>query len=332
MSIDWKRLSELVHAGQRFVLTSHVRPDADALGSELGMAGILEALGKTVMIANPDKTPPNLRFLDPHNKIKVLGVNVQAAEIEKNDIHMILDTSAWAQLGSMGEVIRASRAKKVLIDHHVSQDDLGAEIFKDTTAEATGRLVTDAAHHLNVPLTPEIVTPLFAAVATDTGWFRFASTTGGTYRCGGKLVDAGARPSLIYKHLYEQDTLARLHLIGRALEQAASELDGRLIHTALSQKDFVATGAAPSDSEDVINMLLQVGGTEVAVICVELATGGVKFSFRSRPGRDGSQIDCSRLAEKFGGGGHKAAAGATLNDDCSTARTKVLDAARAAMR
>lgn len=95
MSIDWKRLSELVHAGQRFVLTSHVRPDADALGSELGMAGILEALGKTVMIANPDKPPPNLRFLDPHGKIKVLGIDLQAAEVEKNDIHMILDTSAW---------------------------------------------------------------------------------------------------------------------------------------------------------------------------------------------------------------------------------------------
>jgi phosphoesterase RecJ-like protein len=332
MSIEWQRFAEIVHANRRFLLTSHQRPDADALGSELGMAGILMALGKEVMIVNSDPAPPNLRFLDPHARLKTINVDVQPADLGNVDVLIILDTSAWAQLGSMAEVVRSSRARKLLVDHHVSQDDLGAEIFKDTSAEATGRLVTDAAHHLNVALTPEIATPLFAAVATDTGWFRFAAATGGTFRCGGKLVDAGARPSAIYKALYEQDSLARLHLIGRALTTATAELDGRLIHTSLSQNDFKATGAAPSDSEDVINMLLQVGGTEVAVICVELATGGVKFSFRSRPAKDASQVDCSRLAEQFGGGGHKAAAGATLKEPCTVAQPKVLDAVRAAMR
>jgi phosphoesterase RecJ-like protein len=219
-----------------------------------------------------------------------------------------------------------------VIDHHVSQDDLGAELFKDTTAEATGRLIVDAARALKVTLTPEIATPLFTAVATDTGWFRFGSASGDTYRCGGALVDAGAKPSAIYKQLYEQDTLARLRLIGRTLAHAETELNGRLIYTNVSQEDFAATGALPSDTEDVINMTLQVGGTEVAVICVELADGGVKFSFRSRPAASGTQIDCSRVAEQFGGGGHKAAAGATLLEPCSTALPKVLDAVRRAMR
>src|SRR5262249_4775122 len=154
--------------------------------------------------------------------------------------------------------LKTTKAKKIVLDHHVSADDLGAEEFKDTTAEATGRLVTDAARQLGVKLTSEMATPLFAAVATDTGWFRFTSTTGGTFRCGGELLDAGAVPATIYKRLYEQDTLARLHLIGRVLGRAQSELGGRLIYTSVLQEDFAATKAIPSDTEDVINMTLQV--------------------------------------------------------------------------
>jgi phosphoesterase RecJ-like protein len=331
MPIDWKRFADIVQASRRFLLMSHVRPDADALGSELGMAGVLQALGKQTTIVNAHAPPPNLRFLDTKNQLKTLGLDAQPESLTDFDVLMILDTSAWAQLGAMGEILRGSTARKVCVDHHVSQDDLGAEMFKDTTAEATGRLVVDAARHLNVKLTPEIATPLFAAIATDTGWFRFGSASGDTYRCAATLVDAGARPSSIYKNLYEQDTLARLKLIGRTLDKAATEKNGRLIYTTISQEDFAATGAVPSDSEDIINMMLQVGGTEVAVICVELATGGVKFSFRSRMGADGKQIDVAKVAEIFAGGGHKAAAGATLNEPCSTARAKVLDAVRAAM-
>ena len=325
--IDWPRFVEVIRTHQRFLLVSHIRPDADALGSELGMAGILEALGKRVSIVNAQPTPPNLRFLDPKGRIKALGVDVTGADLADIEVIMVLDTSAWAQLGEMGEVLKSTKAKKIVLDHHVSSDDLGAEAFKDTKAEATGRLVTDAARQLGVALTPEIATPLFAALATDTGWFRFGSTTGGTFRCGGDLLDAGALPSTIYKQLYEQDTLARLHLIGRVLTRAQTELNGRLIYTSVAQDDFSSTNALPSDTEDVINMTLQVGGTEVALIFVELAKGGVKVSFRSR-----STVECNRLAELFGGGGHKAAAGATLNEPLATVQKKVLDAVRAAMR
>ena len=130
------------------------------------------------------------------------------------DCLMVLDTSAWAQLGEMGDVIRASSAKKIVLDHHISSDDLGAEVFRNVKAEATGRLVQEAARELGVPLTPEIAMPLFAAIATDTGWYRFASTTGDTFRFGGALVDAGARPDEIYNTIYEQDTLARVQLRG----------------------------------------------------------------------------------------------------------------------
>jgi phosphoesterase RecJ-like protein len=327
MPINWPRFVEVIRSHQRFLLISHVRPDADALGSELAMAGALEALGKQVRIVNGQSTPPNLKFLDPEGKIKAINVDVQPAELADVEVAMILDTSAWIQLGPMADVFRALKAKKIVLDHHMSDDELGAEMFKDVTAEAAGRLVVDAVHALGLKLTPQIATPAFAALATDTGWFRFASTSGNTYRCAGELVDAGASPAAIYKSLYEGDTLARLRLIGRTIDRAQTDLGGRLIYTSVRREDFEATGAIASDTEDIINMTLQVAGTEVAVICVELADGKVKVSFRSR-----GALDCSRLAEQFSGGGHKAAAGATLPGPVDEAQRKVLDAVRAAMR
>jgi bifunctional oligoribonuclease and PAP phosphatase NrnA len=327
MAIDWQRFVELVHAHQRFLLTSHVRPDCDALGSELGMAQVLESLGKSVRIVNAQETPANLRFIDPTNRIQALGKQVSAAQLSSVDCIVVLDTSAWAQLGTMGDVIRASTAKKIVFDHHISQDDLGAEVFRNVQAEATGRLVIEAAHALRVELTAEIAMPLFAALATDTGWYRFASTTGDTFRFGGELVDAGARPDAIYNAIYEQDTLARVQLRGRILARTQTELDGRLVFTSVTREDFRETSAAPADTEDVVNMTLVVRGTEVAVIFVEQPDGAVKVSFRSRGG-----LDCSRLAESFGGGGHKAAAGATVPGPLNAAEGRVLDAVRAAMR
>ena len=327
MSVNWPRFVELIRAHHRFLLTSHVRPDCDALGSELGMAGVLQALGKDVLVVNAQKTPPNLQWIDPERRLKTLGADVQLADLEAIEVLLVLDTSAWAQLGDMAIVLRSTAAKKLVLDHHVSQDDLGAEAFKNTQAEATGRLVQEAAEQLGVKLTPNIAAPLFAAIATDTGWFRFALTTGDTYRYAGRLIDAGARPSEIYKQLYEQDTLARLQLIGRTLGRTQGELGGRLVHTAVFQDDFTSTGALASDTEDVVNMTLTVAGTEVAVFLVEQTDGKYKVSFRSR-----SAVDCSKLAEVFGGGGHKAAAGAMIDGPYDAAQQRVLDAGRQAMR
>jgi len=327
MSIDWPKFVERIHSHERFLLTSHVRPDCDALGSELGMAGLLDALGKEVRIVNGQATPPNLRFIDPHSRIQALGDDVQPAELQDVEALIVLDTSAWAQLGPMSDVLRTTRARKMVLDHHVSGDDLDAELFKDTQAEATGRIVVEAADHLNVQITPEIATVLFAAIATDTGWFRFESTSGETYRIAGRLVDAGASPQQIYTQLYERDTLARLQLIGRVMARTKAELDGRLVHTFVRLDDFDATGAAPSDTEDMVNMTLAVAGSEVAVILVQQRSGGFKVSFRSR-----SQVDCSQLAEQFAGGGHKAAAGASIDGPFETAQQRILDAVRAAMQ
>jgi phosphoesterase RecJ-like protein len=324
--VDWPRFVALVHAHRRFLLTTHVRPDGDAIGSTVALAAVLEQLGKEVRIAVPFELPPGLRFLDPEHKVQRLSGNPAVDRLDSVEVLIVLDTCAWAQLGEMAEVVRTIQARKLVFDHHASFDDLGAEMFKDVGAEAAGRLVYDAAVALGVPLTPRIAVPLFAALATDTGWFRFASTSADTYELASRLVRGGAVPDRLYKEFYENDSLGRLRLIGRAMGRVATEMDGRLIHTWISRDDFAAAGAIPPDSEDIINMTLAVGGTEAAVIFVEQPRGGFKISFRSR-----CALDCSRLAERFGGGGHRAAAGAYLAGSLKEVQAQVLDAVREAM-
>ncbi len=325
MSLNWDLLTQRIHSHQRFILTSHIRPDCDALGSELGMAGILRQLGKEVRIINGHPTPPSLSFLDPSQTIEVIGETVSRDEIS-GDCIIVLDTSAWAQLGPMGEVLRGFPATKLCIDHHVGEDELGTEFFKDTSAEATGHLVTVLAEKLNVKITKPMATALYAAIATDTGWFRFGSTTSATYRVAAKLLDFGAVPSEVYADLYERDTLGRIRLRGRILARTEPELDGRLVHTYVVKEDFSETGAIPSDTEDAINLTLAISGTKFAVIFVEQLKGGFKISFRSR-----CAVDCNQVAREFGGGGHRAAAGAFVEGPLKEVQQRVLSVVRKAL-
>jgi phosphoesterase RecJ-like protein len=328
MTIAWPRFVELVRHHRRFVLTSHVRPDCDALGSELGMAGALEALGKEARIVNPHSTPPVISFIDPERRIRQLGTDVSPREVlDWADVLFVLDTSAWVQLAEMGDLLRQTKGQVIVLDHHESSDSLPGAVFRDSSAEATGVLVVEAADQLGVKITPAMARALFAAVATDTGWFRFSSTKPSTYAVAGRLVASGANPVEIYRCLYEQDSLARLQLRGRVLAKAQTELGGRLIHTAATMEDFAATGAQSSDTEEIVNATLTVAGVELALFFVELSADRCKVSFRSR-----SAVDCSVLAAKFGGGGHKAAAGASFKGArLADVYPKVLDAARAAM-
>lgn len=320
MNVDWPRFCSVIRAAENIILTSHIRPDCDALGSCLGMAGILEALGKQVRIVCGQAVPPNLSFMDPDQKIKQIGTDIQVAELADADLHIILDTSAWVQLGAMADVIRNSKTKKIIFDHHVGEDDIDAECFKNTTAEAVGRMCVEAAEHLGVRLTPAIATPLFAALATDTGWFRFNSVSQITYETAAKLLRGGAVPSEIYGVLYEQETVGRVRLRGTVLARIETELDGRLAHTYLLPEDYEKTGAKPSDTEDLINLALEIKGTVFAVIMVGQTTGGYKISFRSR-----CQTAANEVAAEFGGGGHKAAAGAFIdNSDLAIVKPLVL--------
>lgn len=326
MGVNWKAFVDQISHYDSFVLVSHIRPDCDALGSELGLAEVFRAVGKQVRIINAHRTPAALQFLDPAGNIEVLGDDVEPDDVTADCI-VVLDTSAWAQLGDMGDVIRSSRADKIVLDHHIGEDDLGATMYKDYQAEATGQLIVQAADALEVPLNRTIGVPVFAAIATDTGWFRFASVTPATFRAIARLVDAGVVPSEVYADLYERDTLGRLKLRGLILSRTEAELDGALMHTYVTKEDFAATGAQPNDTEDAINLTLGVRGAKAAVILVEQLRGGFKLSFRSR-----CDMDCNEVAKKFGGGGHKAAAGAFQEGTLEEVHEHVVSTVREAVR
>jgi phosphoesterase RecJ-like protein len=250
---------------------------------------------------------------------------VKKADLADRDLFLIVDTSAWAQLGAMADVAKEMRAKVLVIDHHVSEDDLSDRWFKDTTAEATARIISEVALRLKVPLTERIATPLYAGLSTDTGGFRFPSTSAETFRVAGRLVDAGASPPAVYRELFEQDSLARIHLVGRTLAGAKPAHDGKVIYSTVRQSDIKEVNALPSDTEDLVNLTLAVKGTEVAVILIEQPDARVKVSFRSR-----GKVDCNLLAATFNGGGHKAAAGAILPGPFEEALAKVTAAVDAA--
>ena len=323
--IDWKPFVTLVNESRSFILTSHMRPDCDAIGSELAMAHALRSLGKQVRIVNGDGVPPHIGFIDPEFEVMVLGRDISPSALDC-DVHIVLDTSAWGQLGPMADVIRHTKARKVVIDHHVSEDDLGAITFKDPDAEATGRLVLEASDALGATTTPAMATALFAAIATDTGWFRFNSVTASTFAITARLVASGAQPAKVFASLYEQNSFARLLLQGRILTNTTSDLGGRLLTSTVTLSDFTETGAEQTDTEDIINRLLGVVGVEVAVLFVELAPQETKVSLRSR-----SAVNVSAIAENFQGGGHRAAAGIRFPGPLKSAESEVLAAVRTAM-
>ena len=324
MPIDWAPFVELVRRHQRFLLTTHVRPDPDGLGSQIALADVLESMGKQVQLLIASNWPPRYTFLDPDRRIgrfEPPGEPYRAAQVL-----VVLDTGTWNQLGDFGPFLKASTAAKAVIDHHLSQDDLGALRLIDTTAEATGRLVYEAVQALGQPLSEKAANALFAAVATDTGWFRHSNTSDATFALAEKLVKAGANPAWLHQQIYEQNTLARQRLIGAMLNRLQVVENGRIAFSEIHWADYAATGAIPSDTEDMVDYTREIIGVEVGLFFLEQKDGSVKISFRSR-----ARVDVARIAEQFGGGGHRLAAGATMQTSLPEAQRRVLDAIRLAL-
>ncbi|MEP3480447.1 MAG: bifunctional oligoribonuclease/PAP phosphatase NrnA [Fuerstiella sp.] len=318
--LNWSSLRKVIEDNQSFLISSHVRPDADALGSELGMAAILESFGKQVTIVNATAPPANMLFLNADGRIMKLGEQIAARDLPDVDVHVIVDTSAWQQLGAMADVIQKAGKKRVVIDHHVSSDNMGATEFKSTIAAATGELIFEAAQYLGVEFDAPTASALYSAIATDTGWFRFPSTTAQTMDTAARLIERGAVPAELYQLIHEQRSAERVKLGGRVLERVAVDCDGRLAWIAVDHTDFKATGAVPSDTEGLVNECLKIGGTEAAFIAVQLPSGPTKFSLRCR-----QPHDVSVLAETFSGGGHKLASGATIRKPLAEALPLVLE-------
>ncbi|HCS51650.1 bifunctional oligoribonuclease/PAP phosphatase NrnA [Rubinisphaera sp.] len=321
MNIDWSGLRTIIDNNQHFVITSHVRPDADALGSELALAGLLESMGKTVEIINPSSTPKHLFFLDPENKVHCLNDSPALSEsLQKCDVHIVVDTSAWIQIGDVGKKMQKSDSIKVVIDHHASSDDLSAHEFKDVTSPAAGCLIYDLMVDCGYHPTSQEANALYSAIATDTGWFRFPATTAETMQIISALMKAGASPSELYTQLYEQASLERLKLSGIALQRVQLACEGQLVYTYVTQADFAETKAHPADTESLVNECMKIKGTRAAFILVQQQNRQIKASLRSREG-----VDVTLVAEQFGGGGHRLASGAMITGSIENVIEKLIE-------
>lgn len=326
MNPDWMPFVDFVGRHQYFLLTTHTRPDGDALGCLMALAEALEARGKKVERIVPGRMPPRYQFMDSEKRIEAFeppaGQHLTAC-----DAIVVVDTGTWNQLAALADVIRNSSAEKFVIDHHRTQDELGGQRLVDTSAEACGRLVHDAIVALQVPLTATMAHYLYIAIATDTGWFRYSNTTPATHHTCGELLGAGARPTEAFERIYECNSPSRLKLLGLAIQRIQSQAAGQLAWTEVYLADYELTGAIPPDTEDLINFPRSIAGVEVALFFAEQREGSAKVSFRSQ-----SRIDVAKLAEKFGGGGHQRAAGATVKGTMAEVRDRVLAATEQALR
>jgi bifunctional oligoribonuclease and PAP phosphatase NrnA len=319
MTLDWTPFVDLVRIHQRFLLLTHIRPDGDALGSQLAMADALEQCGKTVRVVIGSRMPDRYVFMDPGSRIE--RYSGQSDSFRMAEAVIVLDTGTWNQLGDCGAPMQQTQVPKMVIDHHRTQDDLGATRLVDDAAEATGRLVWDAFQALGKNPSSNAASMLFIALAMDTGWFHHSSTGPHTFALAERLTALGAEPVKIYEQLYERNTLGRMRLLGRMLDRLALLYDGQVAVSEIYLKDYPETGSRPPDTEDFVQQTRAITDVELGVLLIEQLDGRIKVSFRSR-----ERVDASKLAEQFNGGGHIRAAGATVAGPMAIARQQVLDA------
>lgn len=304
-----------IRKANRVLLACHIRPDADALGSLLGLALALQRLGKEVQAVSSDGVPELYRFLPGWELVRT-------APDGSFDLAIGLDADGSDRLGPCEAAVLAAPLT-IDLDHHTGPDPYGQIQVVDPTAAATGELVFDLLTELDVPLDRDIATCLLAAILTDTGSFRFSNVTSDTFLKAAALVEAGAHPAPIHEAVYGTRPFAASCLLGRLLSTLERSEDGRIVWGFLSQQDFRETGTTTEATEGFVDQVRQVAGSQVALFLREEANGEVRVSLRSR-----GDVNVARIAEEFGGGGHVPAAGCTLAGPLSEAVRQVVDAAR----
>ena len=324
MPLDWAPLTDLLRTHDRPLLMTHIRPDADGLGAQLALRDALVRIGKQPRVAIASKLPPRYEFLDPARTV-IEDFRHGTDRFAACDCVVVLDTGTYNQLGDFGEFLRTRPVPRAVVDHHRTQDDLGGLRFVDVTAESTGRLAYEITRALDLTPTPAAANHLFMAVATDTGWFRHPNATAATFALAAELVALGANPTELYERLYEAAPLARLKLTGVAIDRLKVRAGGRVAYTEIVLTDYAATGAVPGDTEDLITFPRSVEKVDVALVFIEQPGGGTKVSFRAKA------LDVSRIAERFGGGGHKLASGARVERPLPETRDAVLAAVEDAL-
>lgn len=320
-SIDFSTALDCLNQARSVLISCHVRPDGDSLGSALGMAHILRSQGRRAEIILPSELPSRYAFLFEQEQPKVVSGDWREAQLEDFDTVVIVDTSVKAQLGPQYEFLKSCNLAVLVIDHHLESENIGTVELLDPTASAAGLMIAELSEAWSVKLNAITAKALFVAIASDTGWLSFPNADSRTYGQAWQLLQAGVRPTEIYRSLYMQASEAKVRLLGRALDSLELFCEGRLACMTLRKEDFRQSRAVQSETEGLINESMQIGSVITAMMLTEAENGSIRVSFRSK-----QVINVAQIAEGFGGGGHKLAAGAELACDIDQAKEKIVSA------
>ncbi len=323
MKQEFTSFQTILRTHTRFILTTHVSPDGDGLGSELALAQYLDSSGKEVSILNHSPTPVTYEFLDPSRQITHFDPTRHTRVIAEADVIVVLDTNHPDRLGEMKNPVLSSRAKKVVIDHHLDADPFADLLILDERSAATGQIVFKLLEFLKGPaLSPDTAQALYVALMTDTGSFRFPKTDAEVHRVTASLIERGADPVAAYQAIYEQSSQGKIQLLGRALASLKTAHHGALVYLTVTQKMFQETKTSEPDVDQFAPYTLSLKNVRIGLVFTELADQ-VKVSFRSK-----GDIPINKLAQEFGGNGHKNAAGArVMNGVLNEVVTNVIDRA-----
>jgi bifunctional oligoribonuclease and PAP phosphatase NrnA len=301
---------------KRALVTSHAAPDGDALGSELGLAEVLGALGIQSAIVNRDPHPASLAFLPGLAEVQVR--DALPAGFERDfDVAVVLECPGLDRPGLAG----LDRLPLVNIDHHLENALYGEVNVVDEEAPAVGEMLLGLAEAAGVPITATMATNLYTALVTDTGDFRYSNATPRAFAAAARLVAAGAKPNVIAEALWEHTPARVVRLTAAVLSTLEVLAGGGLAVISCDRATLESAGALPEDTENLVNIPRSIDGVRVAVFLKALRDGSVRVSLRSR-----GDVDVQSVARAFGGGGHRNAAGCTVRGSLAEARTAVLAA------
>lgn len=308
MTESFSQLHSIFSKHNTFVITSHVNPDGDSIGSEVALALYLKGKGKSVRIINQSETPDNLQFLTSLFPVKLYS-SQSDGHILGADCFIVIDTNSPKRFSAMAETVAQSSAYKICIDHHLEQEPFADLYVIDTEVPAASELLYRiiAAEDPDA-VTKEIAVALYAGIMTDTGSFKFPKTDAETHTIIAELLRRGADPYSIYQEIYENGQINKLHLLGKALERIDVHHNGRIATMTLPRSVLVETKTAESDVDNLTQYVLSIKGVIVGLVFIE-QTDGVKISFRSK-----GDIAINTVAKQFGGGGHMNASGARLKN------------------
>jgi phosphoesterase RecJ-like protein len=313
------RIGQVFQDHQSFVLLSHVRPDGDAIGSQLALGYSLLAMGKSVRMINEDGLPDNLAFLPGSERIESPPADPFDVEVA-----IALDTATKPRLGDAALHAASKAGLWINIDHHISNPQYGDLNLIDATSPATGQILYDLITRLGLPLPAETRDAIYVAVSTDTGSFQYPSTTARTYEMAADLIRRGVDVGTINSKTYDDHPYRRLELMRALLNTLERSPDGIVAHWELREKTRVELALRPEDSEGLIDVIRAIRGVQLAVFFEELPDGKVRVSMRSKDRR----LDVCQIATEFGGGGHALAAGIRMKGPLDDAKPLVLEAIR----